>query len=148
MDDFGVQYSNKDDVDFLLSALKECHYVYTTDWKGTQYCGITIEWDYKAQTCTISVPGYIEKVLLRFHHKAPSTPQHSLFQAPAMRYGKSTQRMLPDDETALFYKPRTKRIQQISGALLWYARMINNTMLKALNTIARKQSAPTELTKQ
>ena len=42
VDDFGVQYSNKDDVDFLLYALKECNYVYTTDWKGRQYCGITI----------------------------------------------------------------------------------------------------------
>ena len=43
VDDFGVQYTTKGDVDYLLSALTACKYVYTTDWKGTQYCGITIE---------------------------------------------------------------------------------------------------------
>ena len=56
--------------------------------------------------------------------------------------------MSPGDETALLNKPRTKRIQQILGALLWYARMIDNTMHKALNTIAQKQSAPMELIEQ
>ena len=65
-----------------------------------------------------------------------------------MQYGKSAQQLAPEDNTALLNKPRTKRIQQISGALLWYVRMIDNTMLKALNTIAHKQLAPTELTEQ
>ena len=56
----------KRDIEYLLSALTACKYVHTTDWKGTQYCGITTEWDYKAHTRTISVLGYIKKVFLRF----------------------------------------------------------------------------------
>ena len=91
VDDFGVQYSNKEDVDFLLNALPAYKYVYKTNWKGTQYYGITIEWDYKAQTCTILIPRYIEKVLLWFQHKAPLTQQHSPFQASAVQYRKSAQ---------------------------------------------------------
>ena len=148
VDDFCVQYTNKGDVVYLHSALTACKYVYTTDWKGTQYCGITIEWDYKARTCTISVPGYIEKVILRFQHQAPPKAQHFPFPTAAIQYGKSSQQLAPEDDTALLDKLQTKHIQQISGALLWYARMIDNTMLKVLNTIARKQSAPTELTEQ
>ena len=65
-----------------------------------------------------------------------------------MQYGNSAHRLAPEDNTALLYKPQTKRIQQISGALLWYARINDNTMLKALNTITRKQLAPTELIEQ
>ena len=148
MDSFGVQYRTKRDVDYLLSALTACKYVYTTDWKGTQYCVKTIEWDYKARTCTISVPGFIQKILLRFQHQALTKPQHSPFPAAAMQYRKSAQRLAPEDDTALLDKPRTKCIQLISGALLWYAQMINNTVLKALNTIARKHLAPIELTEQ
>ena len=146
VDDFGVQYINKQDVDYLLHALKWCKYKFKTDWKGTQYCGMTIEWDYNARTCTISVPGYIEKVLIRFQHQKSSRPQHSPFPAPAVRYGKSAQELTPEDTSPLLDKEGTKRIQEISGCLLWYARIVDNTLLKALNTIARKQSAPTELT--
>ena len=61
VDDFEVQYTTKGDVDYLLSTLTSCKYVYTTDWKGRQYCGITMEWNYKAHMCIISVPGYIKK---------------------------------------------------------------------------------------
>ena len=147
VDDFGVQYNNKKDVDYLLDALTCCKYKYKPDWMGTQYCGMTIEWDYKARTCTISVPGYIEKVLIRFQHQKPTRQQHSPFPAPAVRYGKSAQELAPEDTSALLGKEDTKRIQEISGCLLWYARIVDNTLLKALNTIARKQSAPTELTK-
>ena len=55
--------------------------------------------------------------------------------------------MAPEDNSPLLGKVDTKRIQEISGCLLWYARIVDNTLLKALNTIARMQSAPTELTK-
>ena len=54
--------------------------------------------------------------------------------------------MAPEDTSPLLDKEGTKQIQEISGCLLWYARIVDNTLLKALNTIARKQSAPTELT--
>ena len=69
-------------------------------------------------------------------------------QIAPIQYGKSAQRLAPEDNTVLLNKPRTTHFQQIPAALLWYARMIDNTMLKALNTITRKQSATTELTEQ
>jgi hypothetical protein len=58
VDDFGICYTNKDDVDHLLHALQQ-HYTISTDWSGTSYCGLTIDWDYHNHTCNISMPGYI-----------------------------------------------------------------------------------------
>ena len=36
--------------------------------------------------------------------------------------------------------PKTTRVQQIVGTLIFYARAIDNTMLVALNSIAAEQS--------
>ena len=49
VDDFGIRYTNKDDVDTLLSALQACKYKFSIDWNGTQYVGLTLEWDYDAR---------------------------------------------------------------------------------------------------
>ena len=46
VDNFGAKYVNKDDVMHLQQVLEE-HYQITTDWSGTRYIGITIDWDYK-----------------------------------------------------------------------------------------------------
>ena len=50
VDDYGVQYTDKKDVNYLLNALTFCKYKFKPDWKETQYCGTTIEWDYNART--------------------------------------------------------------------------------------------------
>ena len=41
-----------------------------------------------------------------------------------------------------------KLLQQIVGSILFYARAVNNTVLKALNTIAQHTATATKLTKQ
>jgi hypothetical protein len=62
VDDFGIKYNTRADVDHLLNTLKQ-KYVVKEDWKGTRYCRLTMEWDYPARAVTISMPGYIERVL-------------------------------------------------------------------------------------
>jgi hypothetical protein len=49
VDDFGIKYVNKDDVDHLLKALRD-KYVITTDWDGLLYCGLSLKWGYLART--------------------------------------------------------------------------------------------------
>ena len=46
VDDFGVKYTNKDDVQHLQQVLEE-HNKITMDWDGRRYIGITLDWDYK-----------------------------------------------------------------------------------------------------
>ena len=45
VDDFGVKYIGKEHPQHLLKVLWE-HYSFTTDWSGSQYIGITLDWDY------------------------------------------------------------------------------------------------------
>ena len=45
VDDFGIKYFNKDDADHLLQSTGK-NYQYTTDRKGNNYCGLTLNWNY------------------------------------------------------------------------------------------------------
>lgn len=47
-----------------------------------------------------------------------------------------------------FHMDGKKRIEGIVGSLLHYARAVDLTLLKGLNTISRKQAAPTKLTEK
>jgi hypothetical protein len=67
VDDFGVKYINKADAEHLLGVLKK-DYECNTDWDGTRYLGLTIDWDYKSHKGHLSMPGYIEKALDKPQH--------------------------------------------------------------------------------
>ncbi len=56
VDNFGVKYMRKEDVDHLIKAIKE-KYELTQDWDGDLYCGIRLKWDYHHRTLNISMPG-------------------------------------------------------------------------------------------
>ncbi len=45
VDNFGVKYVNKDDVNHLIKFLKH-KYKLTKDWDGDLYCGIKLMWNY------------------------------------------------------------------------------------------------------
>ena len=41
VDNFGINQFNKDDADHLPQSIGK-HYQYKTDWKGNNYCGLTL----------------------------------------------------------------------------------------------------------
>jgi hypothetical protein len=67
VDDFGVKYESKDDMDHLIASIKSL-YKLTEDWMGNLYCGISLNWDYINRTVDISMPGYIKKKLQEYNH--------------------------------------------------------------------------------
>eukprot|EP00804_Cyclotella_cryptica_P011478 CCRYP_016405-RA/>CCRYP_016405-RA protein AED:0.32 eAED:0.32 QI:0/0/0/1/0/0/3/0/516 len=144
VDNFGIKYVGKEHADHLLNALKQ-HYTLEIDWSGTLYCGIALQWDYLNKTVDISMPGYIKKVLQRFRHEC-SKPQHSPYQCAPKQYGKAAQLPLPRNDSSPLEKPGTTRIQQIVGAILYYTRCADITILMTLSTIAHKQARATQCT--
>ena len=58
VDDFGIQYFNKDDADHLINAL-QAKYIITIDTKGKKFCGLNIDWNYTNGWVTISMKGYV-----------------------------------------------------------------------------------------
>ena len=70
VDDFGVKYVGKKHADHLLKVLHK-YYKTSTDWKGSLYCGVSLNWNYNELYVDISMPGYIDKVRQRFNHEMP-----------------------------------------------------------------------------
>ncbi|KAL7485736.1 hypothetical protein ACHAW6_011334 [Cyclotella cf. meneghiniana] len=144
VDGFGIKYVGKEHADHLLNALKE-HYTLDIDWQGKLYCGISLNWDDKNGTVDISMPGYIKQLLQHFEHKRHK-PQHSPYYCAPKQYGNNAQMPLPLDELPHLDKAGITRIQQIVGAILYYERSVDITLLMTLSTIAHKQTKATRNT--
>jgi hypothetical protein len=63
-------------------------------------------------------------------------------------YGKQPQLATPADESPLLSASETKRIQEVSGTMLYYAQCVDPTILPALGDISTQQATPTENTKK
>ena len=147
VDDFGVKYYKKSDVHHLIQALNQ-NYATSVDWSGTNFCGLSLNWQYEKSYVDISMPMYVSKVLAKFQHTAPKKAQYTPFPIKPYTPSKPGQRQYasPPDLSPPLDKVQTTKIQSIVGSLLYYARAIDNTILPALNTISASQSKPTETT--
>ena len=126
VDDFGIKYKEKADADHLIACIRSL-YELKVDWSGGQYLGITIKFDSIARTATLSMPGYIHKILVRFYpHLTRGAPSPAIYIPP--HYGAHTQSAVTD-ETPPLDAAGILRIQQIIGCFLFYARIVDYTML-------------------
>jgi hypothetical protein len=145
VDDFSIKWTNRDDADHLIQALSK-HYKIKVDWSGTKYLGLTLKWDYTNRRVYLSMPGYIKRALERFAHPKPTRPQHSPHAWTAPHYGSGAQFEPDEIDTTPLEPSGVKKLQQVIGVLLYYARMIDNTMLVAINTLSMQQSSATTST--
>ena len=58
VDNFGITYYNKVDIDHLLDKIGKV-YNYTTDWDRKNYCGMILNWNYDKGCIEISMPRYV-----------------------------------------------------------------------------------------
>jgi hypothetical protein len=142
VDDFGIKYQRREDVQHLLAAIRE-EYQVTEDWSGSKYLGMTIDHSNIANTVTVSMPGYVAAALRRFSVDVSCKQTDSPSQYTPPVYG-SAQQLTTVDSSPSLSPARAKRIQEIVGVFLYYARAVDATMLTALNKIASSQAAPTE----
>ena len=89
------------------------------------------------------MPLYIDKAVLKYQHPKPARPQHSPYKHTPINYGATVQRVPTDDSTPLS-PAAIKRVQDIVGTLLYYARAVDSTLLTALSAIAARQANGTE----
>jgi hypothetical protein len=142
VDDFGIKYAKKEHADHLLNALREL-YIMTVDWEGSSYIGIKIDYDKQARTISLSMPNYVKNALKRFNVTTPThaTDSPLLYTPPS--YGSKTQQTYVDTSPSL-PSEGVKRIQQIVGVFLYYARAVDPTMLTAITKLGSSQARPTE----
>ena len=138
VDDFGVKYSSLEDANHLIQALRQ-HYTVTTDFTGKLFLGMHLDWNYKLGHVDLSLPGYVVKALTRFLHKFPAHPQDSPHPCTRPNYGAKVQWAEIAKECDLTPE-QLKYCQQIFGVFLFYARVIDSTMLHAIGTMATSLS--------
>ena len=146
VDDFGIKYFRQEDADHLLTALRSAYEI-TVDYKGDNFCGLTLEWNYKNGYVDISMPVYVQKALTKLKHIPSSTPQHAPHRWVPITYGKKIQNAQVDDTSPLLHTNEIRHIQRIVGSFLYYARAIDNTIHPALNSLGTQQATPTEQTR-
>jgi hypothetical protein len=82
---------------------------------------------------------YVMKQLVKYGHFPPTCP----YLPNAIQYGKDNQAPMPSDDSSLLDKASKKRIQQIFGSFLYYARAVGPAVVMALSDLSSQQSAPT-----
>ena len=92
----------------------------------------------------VSISNYVTKALHKFQHTTPNCAQYTPHQWTRPHYGTTKQLATPLDTSPPILEEQKRRIQQIIGKFLYYARTVYCTMLPALNTLAEQQSNPTK----
>ena len=150
VDDFGVKYTNKADVEELIATLQSTYELHI-DWKGGKYVGMTLQWDYNASPryVTISMPNYIDKALDRFlpDHASRVGANTPMVYTPPV-YGQAIQFDKEEDASPKLSPARVKRVQEIVGVLKYYARAVDCTLETAINIIGSRQANATEEVEQ
>eukprot|EP00804_Cyclotella_cryptica_P028989 CCRYP_012408-RA/>CCRYP_012408-RA protein AED:0.21 eAED:0.21 QI:0/0/0/1/1/1/2/0/880 len=142
VDDFGIKYVGQEHPQHLLTVLQE-HYTVTTDWNGSRYIGITLDWDYAKRRIYLSMPGYVKKALRQFQHPKPKTPQHAPFPTMPIKYGTHTQYATTPSTAPLLDQEGKKFIQQVCSKFLFLGRAVDPTLLCPISAIASQSSKPT-----
>ncbi len=132
----------REHVKHLIACITE-KYKLTKDWTGDLYCRIKLNWAYDAHTLDISMPGYIQILLLKYKHCMPAKPQHCPYAPAPKQYGAAAQFPFPVNVSPKLSPDEIKEIQWVIGSILYYAHAVDITVLMALSSIAIKQSKGT-----
>lgn len=146
VDDFGIKspQAEPEHLEHLLSTLRELYTITVGD--GSRYLGLHLDWDYAARTVVLTMPDYVRKALQRFGIDVSTFTQFR--DAPAdyvpIVYGRTTAATDLAADSPPLDPARTKRIQQIIGVFLYYARMVDPNMITRIGQLASQQARPTE----
>jgi hypothetical protein len=128
-----------------MACIKK-NYNISSDWNGTAYCGLTLDWDYKNRTVDLSMPGYIKAALHKYQHPATSSPEHAPHTWNPPIYGAKTQFVKEVTTSPALSDKDVNKLQQLTGTLLYYARAVDPTLIIPINVLASEQSNATENT--
>jgi hypothetical protein len=143
VDDYLIKFHNKSDAEHLLRAL-ETEYEVSVDWEAKRYLGMQLDYNTNEHWLALSMPGYVQAALKTFNIDSPPhkpTISPAIYQPP--RFDQPDHEMANDDSPPV-NEVQIKFIERVIGKFLFYARMVDPTMLTQLNKMASRQSNPTE----
>ena len=93
------------------------------------------------------MPNYVKKLLIKYRHPIPRRAQYTPRQPKPIVHGPQQPCANPDTSDAL-NKLDLIEFQSILGTVLYYARMIDMTLLCAINDLSLAQAAPTKQSRE
>ena len=142
VDDFGIKYSSNDDLDHLINCISSVWKV-KVDLSGSKFLGMNLSWDYDSPVpnLTIDAPNVIPAAIKRFCHEKRPKYARSPTCIKLPRYddipiGSIIRQPTPCPDS-------TKFVQEVCGTFTHYARVIDYSMITAVNNISQSQSNPT-----
>jgi hypothetical protein len=135
INDFGVEYVGIEHFNHLLVVLQRYHQV-KTNVADNKIAGLNVQWDFPSEQVRIDMKSYVNDLLLSLNWRMPKKSQFLPFTATPILCGQKKQ-YTPDKDTSAPLSPeRIKRVQKIIGSLMYYARVVDNKLLVALNAIS------------
>jgi hypothetical protein len=144
VDDFRVKYIGREHAEHLMACIKK-NYNISSDWNGTAYCGLTLDWTYQDRKVDLSMHGYIKAALHKYQHPAPARPEHSPHTWNPPIYGAKIQFVIDPTPSPAISDKDVSKLQQLTGTLLYYARAVDTTLIMPINVLASEQSNATEM---
>jgi hypothetical protein len=92
------------------------------------------------------MPGYTKAALHNYQHPAPARPEHSPHARNPPIYGAKTQFVSETTQSPALSDKDVNKLQQLTGALLYYARAVYQKLIMPINVLASEQSNATEVT--
>jgi hypothetical protein len=118
VNDFRVKYVGKENTQHLLDTVMH-YYKCSRNWKGKQYCGLTLKWDYKGKKFHVLLPGYVTKALTRFRYLPPVKSQDQPYPHAKPNYGVKTQHAMAEDTT-----PYPRSVRSFPFPCMWSRRRL------------------------
>ena len=116
---------------------------HAVDKEGTNYCGLTLNWNYQLGYVETSIHNYTPKSLKRLNYKKSKHPQHSPHKHVLIICDNKGYRQLINPYKHKELPPSsTKQMQSKDGSFLCDARDLKSTMLVSLNYTCTIQSNP------
>ena len=86
------------------------------------YCGLTLDWNYKQRTVTISIPNHVSKALHKFQHHIPKQAEDAPYPAASIQYGAITQYTDKQEQEPIISTKDKIKIQHNFGIFFLRAR--------------------------
>jgi hypothetical protein len=141
VDDFAVLWTNQKSINHFIATLRQLYSI-KINWEGTKYIGMDININRSQRHVTISMPGYIDKLLQSIRPngiKSASTP--AIYCPPNFKNpGAQTATI---DETPEASKEQKRELQSVIGTLLYYSRTVDPSICTAVHSLGSIQAKPT-----
>jgi hypothetical protein len=141
VDDFAVIWKDKTKIKHFIQTLRKL-YTVKVDWSGSKYLGMNIDIDRENRHVTLSMPGYIDKLLRKVRPegiKGAKTP--SVYHPP--NYKSPAAQTATIDASPFATDIQKHELQVVVGTLLYYARTVDPSILTAVHELGSVQANPT-----